>query len=334
LKILVIQTAFLGDVILATSVAEKLHEHFPEASISFLVRKGNESLFNSHPFIHQVHVWDKMKNKTGNLLKVISAIRKEMYDYVINLHRFTSSGFITSLSGAKVKIGFDKNPLSFFFTKKFRHDIDNGKHETERNHQLIKNLTDEVPAKPKLYPTTADFETIAKIRNQFSDNHAPYICIAPASVWFTKQFPKEKWIELINRLPNNIAIFLIGSKADFNLCESIKSNVTTNHKNVFNLAGQLTYLESAALMKNASMNFVNDSAPLHIASAMNAPVTAIFCSTIPAFGFGPLSDNSKIIETNIKLDCKPCGLHGYNSCPLGHFKCALTIDINDLISDK
>jgi heptosyltransferase-2 len=79
------------------------------------------------------------------------------------------------------------------------------------------------------------------------------------------------------------------------------------------------------------MNYVNDSAPMHIASAVNAPVTAIYCSTVPAFGFGPLSDVSFIVETDEKLACKPCGIHGLESCPEKHFKCALTIDTKKLL---
>jgi heptosyltransferase-2 len=96
-----------------------------------------------------------------------------------------------------------------------------------------------------------------------------------------------------------------------------------------NLCGKLNLLQSAALMQNAEMNFVNDSAPLHIASAMNAPVTAIYCSTVPEFGFGPLSDHFKILQVE-KLSCKPCGLHGYKSCPKGHFKCG-EIDLSSVV---
>ena len=328
-KFLIIQTAFTGDVILATSVVEKLHQYFPEAEIDFLLRKGNESLFDRHPFIHEVITWDKKQNKFSNLLKTISKTRKNRYDYVINLHRFASSGLITALSGAKEKIGFDKNPLSFLFSKKINHEIGNGKHEIERNHELIKYLTDDVPARTKLYPSEKDFETVLKIGKS---EIRKYICIAPASVWFTKQFPKEKWVELINILPNDLLVYLIGSKEDISLCNSIKSEIQNpKSKIVINLAGHLSFLESAALMKGAAMNYVNDSAPLHIASSVNAPVTAIFCSTVPAFGFGPLSDHSKIVETKIKLDCKPCGLHGYRACPLGHFKCAWTIEVKELL---
>ena len=79
------------------------------------------------------------------------------------------------------------------------------------------------------------------------------------------------------------------------------------------------------------MTFTNDSAPLHFASAVNAPVTAIFCSTIPEFGFGPLSDVAHTIETEEKLLCRPCGLHGKKACPQGHFKCA-DIEIEKIIA--
>jgi heptosyltransferase-2 len=97
------------------------------------------------------------------------------------------------------------------------------------------------------------------------------------------------------------------------------------------LAGKLSFLQSTALMKDATMNYVNDSAPLHFASAINAPVTAFFCSTIPAFGFTPLSTNSIIIETEEKLTCRPCGLHGKKECPLQHFKCGYEIDVDKAI---
>ncbi len=97
-----------------------------------------------------------------------------------------------------------------------------------------------------------------------------------------------------------------------------------------NLCGKLNILQSAALIRNAKMNYVNDSAPMHIASAMNAPTTAIFCSTIPDFGFGPIASNARIIETKEKLSCRPCGLHGLKRCPEKHFKCSYNIDIENL----
>ena len=97
------------------------------------------------------------------------------------------------------------------------------------------------------------------------------------------------------------------------------------------MAGRLSFLQSAAMMKTAVMNYVNDSAPLHFASAVNAPVTAIFCSTVRAFGFTPLSERSFIVETTSALPCRPCGLHGKKECPLQHFKCGYSIEIKQLL---
>src|ERR1035437_3526936 len=110
LKFLIIQTAFIGDVILATAVAEKLHHHYPDATIDFVLRKGNEGLLANHPFIKTVYVWDKKQSKIKNLFSISKQVRKNKYDFIINLHRFLSSGIITGFSGAKHKIGFDKNP--------------------------------------------------------------------------------------------------------------------------------------------------------------------------------------------------------------------------------
>lgn len=318
MKFLIIQTAFIGDVVLATPLIEKIRLHYPNAVIDFLVRKGNESLLENHPHIRNVIVFDKKKRKYRNLLKLIREIRKARYDYVINTQRFFATGLMTAMSGAKQTIGFDKNPLSRYFTKKVAHEISSqsmGNHEVNRNLSLVEHLTGSFIVKPKLYPANNDFEKIK--------GTTPYICIAPASVWFTKQLPKERWINFINEVPAHFTIYLMGSKSDVNLCEEIKSLFKGDESRVINLAGELTFLESAALMKNAAMNYVNDSAPLHFASAMNAPVTAVYCSTVPAFGFGPLSDQSFVVETKLDLKCRPCGLHGKKSCPLGHFNCSV-----------
>jgi len=333
LKFLVIQTAFIGDVILATALVEKLHAHFPGAQIDMLVRGGNESLLETNPKLRRVITWNKKQDKISNLLKIISQVRKENYDAVVNAHRFFSSGLITMFSGTKEKTGFRKNPLSIFFTRRVKHSL-NGMHEVERNQKLIEHLTDSKPAPPRLYPSAADDDAAQKFKTDTQGNKLKYICIAPASVWFTKQFPKEKWIEFIKTIPGDVTIYLLGSSSDFDLCESINHQTSNLSRSLgtqtVNLAGKLSFLQTASLMRNAQMNYTNDSAPLHIASAMNAPVTAVFCSTIPQFGFGPLSQKSFVTEIKYKLYCRPCGLHGYRKCPEGHFKCALEIDVNDL----
>ncbi len=324
-KILIIQTSFIGDVVLATALIEKIHRYSPGASIDFLVRKGNETLLLNNPYLNEVLVWDKKQNKLKSLFTLLKKIRAIRYDKVINLQRYFSTGMLTAFSGAKQTIGFNKNPLSFLFSKKVDHvfDLQHTTHEVERNNKLIKDFTDDSLSKPVLYPSPADNELVEPYMQQ------PYVTMTPSSVWFTKKYPLEKWIDLINSFDPVYIIYLLGGKENVAECEIILSTVT--NKNVKILSGKLSFLQSAALMKSAVMNYVNDSAPLHFASAVNAPVTAIFCSTVPAFGYTPLSDRSFIVETTEQLKCRPCGLHGYKACPLGHFKCAYTINTNQLV---
>jgi heptosyltransferase-2 len=317
-NILVIQTAFIGDAILASSVLEKLHAFFPEAKISILVRKGNESLYLDHPFLTQTLVWNKQEGKYKSLFRLLKIIRAQKFDTVINLHRFASSGFLTAFSKARYTSGYDKNPFSFLFDNKSKHKIGDGRHEIDRYNDLIESITDKTIAKPKLYPTFKQFSKIEPFVSQ------AFVCMAPSSVWFTKQLPKDKWIELCNSIPKEVVIYLLGGPSDKTLCEEIKNKST--HESFQILAGELSLLESCELMKHAKMNYVNDSGPLHLASAGNSPTTAFFCSTIPKYGFYPLAYNSNVIEVR-DLYCKPCGLHGYKTCPKNNFRCGNEIKL-------
>ena len=322
-KILVIQTAFIGDVVLATAIIEKLHVYFPDAQMDFLLRKGNEGLLAGHPFLHEVLIWDKQKNKIRNLMGMGRKIRRARYDVVINVQRFAATGLLTLFSGARETIGFDKNPMSRWFTRRIPHIVSTSTaplHEIDRNQELIRHLTDAEPDRPRLYPAVADYEKVRAYKS------TPYITISPASVWFTKQFPQEKWVDFIKKLPEHYTVYLLGGTGDKELCKYI-----ADETRAIDLSGQFSFLQSAALMKDALMNYTNDSAPMHFASALNAPVTAIYCSTIPAFGFGPLSDKRFIVEVQEMLDCRPCGLHGYKACPMGHFNCARHIRDEQLL---
>lgn len=322
MNFLIIQTAFIGDAILATSILESINKSHPDATIDFFIRKGNENLFTNHPFINQLFVWNKKEGKYKNLFSILKQVRKSKYDYVINLQRFATTGLFASLSAAKTIIGFKKNPFSMFFDQKYEHEIGNGKHEIERNHELIRSITIDEPMKPKLYPQKQDYELVKPYLN------ANYITISPASVWYTKQYPPDKWVEYIKTLDNRYVVYLLGGPSDRALCEEIKSDCKFHSIKV--LAGELGFLASAALMQNAAMNFTNDSAPLHIATAMNARVTSVFCSTVSDFGFTPLSDHSKVVETQNDLSCRPCGLHGKKECPKGDFECAYSINPEQL----
>lgn len=350
---LLIQTAFIGDVILATALVEYLAGHEPNAPLDVLVRRGNEGLLAGNPHIRRVLIWDKKDKKYPNLLRLLRQIRREKYGRVVTLQRFASTGFLTAFSGAPERVGFAENPFSRFFTRREPHVIGDGTHEVERNLSLIKNDKLKIKnesvddsnhsisvgrekeifnssflifnSKPRLYPTPTDEAAAAPYAAV-----GEYICLAPTSVWFTKQYPEEKWLELLAALPPRLPVYLLGGLPDIAACERLAQAAA--RPGLVNLSGKLSLPASAALMRGAVLNYVNDSAPLHMCSAVDAPVCAIFCSTVPAFGFGPLSTFSRIVEHPGPLACRPCGLHGHARCPLGHFRCALEIETPQLLA--
>lgn len=332
-KILIIQTAFIGDVILATSLVDFIKEQIPECEVHFLLRKGNESLLQNHENIDKVIVWNKKEGKIKNLIKLALQARKEKYDYAFNIQRFASSGFFTFLCGAKVKVGFKQNPLSFLFTASIDHMIphfteNSYYHEVQRNLQLLEPLFHDfkIPNAEEIRPSlTITKEQFDKVKPFESSS---YLVLAPSSVWFTKQWNIENWKDLTAKASISYQLYFIGGPDDKEFIQSIIGE----NKNCTNLCGKLSLVESAALMKNAKRVFVNDSAPLHLASAVNAKTTAIFCSTIPEFGYFPLASDSKLIQLSPRLECMPCGLHGKRQCPLGHFKCAVNISVDHVIS--
>jgi heptosyltransferase-2 len=232
------------------------------------------------------------------------------------------------------KAGFQQNPLSFFYTHKVNHLIPHKTlsgvwHEVQRNLQLLQKALPNLVIgdnskiyKPELPLLEKHFTKVAPYISQ------DYFVIAPASVWFTKAWSEHKYRELTIELAKMGKVFFIGAPTDKELCDRIREGIS----NTENLCGPLNLLDSAALMKNAKRVFVNDSAPLHLASSVNAKTTAIFCSTVQEFGYTPLADDSIVVDMGNSLSCRPCGLHGYKACPLNHFKCAEEIEVKRVLA--
>ena len=324
-KVLIIQTAFLGDAVLITSLLEKIRVESPSSTIHLLVRKGLEDIFKAYPQGNFGQVWTYDKsNKLKSWWALRNELTKEKFDQVFVAQRFFGMGLLSISIGAKKVVGFDKNPLSLFFDEKIKHEFGQGKHETERNTELLASWLGPQLHKP--------FLNASHLNNLPVDLQAKkYVSISPGSVWETKRFPVHKWIEFIRLLPLDQEIVLMGSAAEKYLSDEIESAFKGLSRNIHNACGRFNLQEAIAVYQQSLMSFVNDSGPLHICSALNTPTVAIFCSTIPAFGFGPLAERHKIIEVKEKLACRPCGDHGKKSCPEIHFNCANSIDVHEML---
>ena len=314
-RFLILQPAFLGDAVLATSLVETLRAEEPDARISLLVRKEAAGLFDGHPFLERVWSWDRgggVLRKYGRLLKLAREVRAARYDVVLNIHRHGSSAWIALRSGAET-VGFSASPAGRLFTHRVPHSWGDGTHEIKRNACLLRPLgIDAEPRPPALYPPA--------MKNQESGA----IVLAPASVWATKRWPAEHWSALGDQLaaahPGR-EILWMGGPADRPMLEGMARLGRV-------VAGEYSLLESAGVMARASLVISGDSAPLHLASAVDAPTLGVFCSTTEDFGFGPTSSRSAVVEVlPSELACKPCGMHGRNACPLRHFKCGQDLSV-------
>lgn len=321
-KILIVQTAFIGDVILTLPLLQVLRRNFPNSKIDFMLIPRTAELLKNHPDVDEVIIFDKKGKDRGlrGLIRILKLIFAKNYDVAFIPHRSFRSAVIPFLAGIKTRIGFDKSAFSFLYTHVVSY---RSIHEVERNLSLLEPIGINVNSKefPNLFPSDDDRNYIDKILVDVNPN---LIGIAPGSIWATKRWLKERFAELIRLLINDgFAIVLIGGMEDIKLCEEIKRD--SGLKNVYNFCGKLSLLQSAELIRRCVVLISNDSAPMHIAVAMRTPVVAIFGPTVPEFGFYPYGDRDKIVQVE-NLYCRPCGIHGGKRCPEGHFKCMRLIE--------
>lgn len=326
-KILIIQTAFAGDVILTLPLPEAIKEKYPDSEISFMCIPGVKSVLKNNPFISEVIVYDKKDSQRGILQfhKFLKYIKSKNFDLIISPHRSFRSTMLSHLSKVPNTISFDTSSYSSKYktTVKYKKDV----HEIIRNLSLLEPLriisNEIIP--PKLYPAEKDFNAVANLLKRFKiEEGEKFITIAPGSVWFTKTFPDIKFVKLVTVLNDfDVKIVIVGGEEDSGLGAMIK--ILSRNFKIYNAAGKLDYVQSAELIKRSKVLITNDSAPMHLANAVGTQVLAIFGATIPGFGFYPYGKNDKIFQIE-GLKCRPCGIHGGKKCPVKTFDCMNKLD--------
>lgn len=332
-NILVVQTAFIGDVVLTLPLVQALKESFPHANVDMIVTPRAKELCANHPSLHETIVYDKRGNDrgVGGLLRMVKSLRQKNYQLAIVPHRSLRSALLAWLLHIPVRIGFDKSSGWFLFTKttKYRHTI----HEIDRNLSLLGKLKVEVLPKelPNLYPSADDCKVVDKLLFDYEVGHPEnLVALAPGTIWNTKRWLKEGFASLAVNLDDaGFEIILVGGKDDEQLCDEIYKLSGSAH--VYNLAGKLSLLQSAELLRRCKALVSNDSAPMHIAVAMRTPVVAIFGATVPEFGFGPAGAFDAVVETK-GLPCRPCSIHGGNKCPITSFECMNAISYDQVFA--
>lgn len=314
---LVIQTSFLGDVILTTPLISELARR---GTVDVLVTPVGATALANNPHIRSIIPYDK-RSTYGSALGLWETIRgirsRRPYDAAYLAQGSFRSGLLAMMTGAKERIGFASSTGRVLYTEQVPYRPD--RHHAERLWSLAMSDCADPPSRdqvrPRLYPSDEERRKIDLLLRQSGSLDEPFVALAPGSAWGTKRWPY--YPDLAKKLGEDCRIAIVGSDADSALAAHIIAAVPAGC--AINGLG-LPLLASAELIGRARAIVTNDSAPQHLASAMGTPTLTIFGPTVPEFGFGPLAERH-VVAGHESLSCRPCHRHGPQRCPLGHWRC-------------
>ena len=297
MKILIIHTAFIGDIVLSTPLIQKLKDLYPKSKIDYLTLPTNQSVLYNNPNLNEIILYDKKGKDKGikGFLKVLKILKQKKYDYAVIPHRFIKSILLAKLAKIPDIVGFDVATGSSLLDKKVHYDMK--KHEVERLLNLVEYEGEKIPV--RIYPAKENFVKIEKMLKNSGytgKKEQKLILVAPGSQRPEKMWPIEKYREVIQKLKKNENYFIgiTGSKSEKELPLNFEKD-----KNVIDFRGEISLVEFGALISKADVVVGNDSSPIHIASGFEKPfVIGIFGPGKRSLGFFPWTEKSNVIEDN------------------------------------
>jgi heptosyltransferase-2 len=326
-SVLVVQTAFIGDVVLTIPLLEGVKILWAETALDVMVRPPADNLLETLPFVRNIWVYDKLGRDRGptGFMKWQNCLFRQKYDLAIVPHRSLRSGLLARLARIPVRLGFDRGGGRFMHTQKLPYH--GYLHEIQRNLQLLSPFGPLPQVDPPVVlPSEADVQIVdAKVG--WIENLT--IALAPGSAWFTKRWPDAYYLALGRKLAaSGCRVLLFGGKEDRELCRQIAAGIGPA---AMDLSGALTLRQSVEALRRCALLVTNDSAPTHLGIAAGTRVLTLFGSTIPEYGFAPLGPRSKTL--GIEIYCRPCTDHGRRDCPQRHFRCLREITADRVLAE-
>lgn len=316
MKILIVRFSSIGDIVLTTPVIRCVKQQLKGVEVHFLTKQKFASVVKQNPYI------DKLYTIHEDLSEVIPSLKKENFDYVIDLHH--------NLRTLKLKRTLGKTAFSF--------------NKLNWEKFLMVNL--KINKLPQLHIVDRYFETVTAIGVKNDQRGLDYFIAEKDHVdiettlpqhfqtgydvlvvggsYFTKRIPLNKLLEISHS--SSKPLVLLGGPEDKEIAEQV---AIAYGKKVLNLCGSLNLNQSASVIRQSQKVISSDTGLMHIAAAYKKDIISIWGNTIPEFGMGPYmaGPGSKILEVK-GLSCRPCSKLGYRKCPKGHFKCMNDIDVS------
>jgi heptosyltransferase-2 len=318
MKILLVQTSFLGDTILSTPVIAAIKNLYPKDDLWVMTTPLSAELVGGDPRLSGVITFDKRKNDTGfrGIVRMSRKLRSMRFDRAYSLHRSYRTSILLWMARIPLRIGCSDAKGSFLYHKVKKRDFK--KHDVIRNMSILEGETDLNPDRMQMRLFAPPAEKINKKIHACLPPSKTYAVIVPGSAWRTKMWHWKGFQEVAHYLTNqNVKVLLLGAQEDRQV-----SALVANGLPVIDLTGLTTISEAMYIIKHARLVVCNDSMSLHMASALQIPTAVIFCATSPSFGYGPWKNRAIVIEQK-NLGCKPCRPHGSVKCPNGSEACML-----------
>jgi heptosyltransferase-2 len=334
---LLVDTSFLGDVLCAEPLVRATKEQFP-GPVDFLTSGGGAGMLAGHPALREIMVYDKRgaQKGLGGMLRMAKLLRGKGYARVFCSHRSWRTAMMLRLSRIPERVCFDNASGAILYTRQIPYPKE--LHEIQRNLALIGGGDWQ---RPRIFPTDSERTRAEQLTPQ-----PGFVAVAPGSIWATKRWPEEHYATLVQQLvANGQRVVILGGPDDCALSARIlelsartfgldpatfgldpqshglnPSTFSESASPILDLCGKTNLRESYAVLERAACLVTNDSSPMHMGVAADIPVVAVFCSTIPAFGFSPRGPRDIVLEVD-DLPCRPCGIHGHPTCPEKHFDC-------------
>jgi len=319
-KALIFQTAYLGDVVLTTPLIRTAAHVWKDSSIWLACQPQWIQAVSRLPGLSGILPYAKRNADRGTfaMLQIARQIKQQGFDLVLCPHPSFRSGLILRMANIPIRIGFHDSAGSLFFNCKVHREV--SAHESLRMLSLLDAAgvaRDKWICEPMVIPDPN--ENIDRFLETFGlKPDSKIAAVHPGSVWATKRWLPEGFAAVADELVSNYGfhVFILGGKDDVQVANQTQKAAKLPH---LNIAGRTSLNQLIALLARITVLVTNDSGPAHLASALGKRVVAIFGSTVPAQGYAPMGLKSKVVE--VPLNCRPCGPHGHQKCPLGHFQC-------------
>jgi heptosyltransferase-2 len=312
------QSAFLGDLVLASNLLVNLFINFPQEEITLVARPFAVELFKG---VERLRVLP-LKKTVGGTWEVIKRLRG--YRIAFGVQRGLRTSLSLFAAGIPTRVGFKNAELSFLYTHRVDHSW--GIHEVERNQQLLRVLNLKVYTDRLFLPI--NWETLERVQKRFN-LRGDFVAVAPSANFEPKRWHEEYFAEVIKGLlKEGIGVVLIGAKGKDEEVAQRVLNSLENPKGVKNLTGRTTVGELVHLIFLAKAVLSNDSAPVHIAEAVGTPALTVYCATSPYYGFFPRS-GLYLYPQNLK--CHPCKPNP-KSCPTSTMECTRAVKPSEVFN--